>query len=117
MPLFCAFHHPIYQDTEFFDLVNKVSYLDEVKQMLFENTNFTNSNLEHNYQGRDFLLAGKIKRHKMVAPKGQISVDTWRTISLGTNEIELIHKKAEECLNVDAEDVYRDTDLYHKIVS
>ena len=53
----------------------------------------------------------------MVAPKGQISVDSWRTISPGTNEIELIHKKAEECLNVDAEDVYPDTDLYHKIVS
>ena len=86
MPLFYAFHHPIYQDIEFFDLLNTVSYPDEVKKMLFENTTFTSSNLEHNHQGGDFLL-------------------------------ELIFKKAEECLNVDTEDVYHDTDLYHKIVS
>ena len=85
--------------------------------MLFENTTFTNSNLQHNPQGRDFLPKGKIKRQKMVPPKGQISVDTWRTILQGIDEVELICKMAEECLNVDAKDVYRDTDLYHKIVS
>ena len=117
MPLFYAFHHPIYQDIEFFDLLNTVSYTDEVKKMLFENTTFTSSDLEHNHQGGDFLFEGKIKRHKMVVPKGQISADTWRTISRGIDEIELIFKKAEEYLNVDTKDVYRDTDLYHEIVS
>ena len=53
----------------------------------------------------------------MVAPKGQISADMWRTIFKETDEIELIFKKAEGCLNVDTKDVYRDTDLYHEIVS
>ena len=117
MPLFYAFHHPIYQDIEFFDLLNTVSYTDEVKKMLFKNTTFTSSDLEHNHQGGDFLFEGKIKRLKMVVPKGQISADTWRTISRGIDEIELIFKKAEEYLNVDTKDVYRDTDLYHEIVS
>ena len=117
MPLFYAFHHPIYQDIEFFDLLNTVSYTDEVKKMLFKNTTFTSSDLEHNHQGGDFLFEGKIKRHKMVVPKGQISADTWRTISRGIDEIELIFKKAEEYLNVDTKDVYRDADLYHEIVS
>ena len=117
MPLFYAFHHPIYQDIEFFDLLNTVSYTDEVKKMLFKNTTFTSSDLEHNHQGGDFLFEGKIKRHKVVVPKGQISADTWRTISRGIDEIELIFKKAEEYLNVDTKDVYRDTDLYHEIVS
>ena len=119
MPLFYAFHHPIYQDIVFFDLLNTVSYLDEIKKMLFENITFTSSNLEHNHQGGewDFSLEDKIKRHKMVAPKGQISADMWRTIFKETDEIELIFKKAEGCLNVDTKDVYRDTDLYHEIVS
>ena len=100
MPLFYAFHHPIYQDIEFFDLLNTVSYLDEIKKMLFENTTFTSSNLDHNHQRGegDFFLEDKIKRHKMVAPKGQISADMWRTIFRGIDETELIFKKAEGCL-------------------
>lgn len=56
---------------KFFDLVNTVSYPDEVKQMLLENTTYANSNLEHNHQGLEFL----IKRHEMDAPKSQISMD------------------------------------------
>ena len=34
----------------------------------------------------------------MVAPKGQISADMWRTIFRGIDETELIFKKAEGCL-------------------
>ena len=117
MPLFYEFYHPIYQEINLFDLVNTVSYTDEVKQVLFENTTFTNSNLKHNHQGGDFLLVDKIKRHKMVPPKGQSSADTWRTVSRGIDEIELICKKAEECLNVDPKNVFRETDLCHEIVS
>ena len=49
MSLFYNIH--IYQDI-FFDLVNRNSYLNEVKQLLLKNTTFTNSNVEHNHQGR-----------------------------------------------------------------
>ena len=33
MPLLCVFHHPKDKEIEFFDLVNKVSYPEEVKQL------------------------------------------------------------------------------------
>ena len=51
MSLFYNIYIYIYQDI-FFDLVNRNSYLNEVKQLLLKNTTFTNSNVEHNHQGR-----------------------------------------------------------------
>ena len=69
MPLFYAFHHPIYQDIGFFDLLNTVSYTDEVKKMLFENTTFTSSDLEHNHQGGIFCLTVKLKDTKWLFQK------------------------------------------------
>lgn len=33
LSLLCVFHHPKYKETEFFDLVNKVSYPEEAKQL------------------------------------------------------------------------------------
>ena len=71
MPLFYAFHHPIYQDIEFFDLLNTVSYTDEVKKMLFENTTFTSSDLEHNHQGGIFCLKVKLKDTKWLLQKAK----------------------------------------------
>ena len=54
MPLFYTFYHPIYTTV--------YSYLSKVKQFLLKNTTFTNSNLMHNHQARNFLLEGKIRR-------------------------------------------------------
>ena len=54
MPLFNAFYHPIYTTV--------YSYPNKVKQFLFKNTTFTNSNLVHNHQARIFLLEGNIRR-------------------------------------------------------
>ena len=51
MSLFYNIYIYIYQDI-FFDLVNRNSYLNEVKQLLLKNTTFANSNVEHNHQGR-----------------------------------------------------------------
>ena len=103
--------------TEFFDLINIISLPQEVRKLLKKNMTFTSSCLEQNHEGRDFILAGKIKKHKMIAPKGPISADMWRTISREINEIEEICEKAEENLHVLKDDTYRDIDLYDKIAA
>ena len=104
LPLFYAFHHPI-------------SLPQEVRKLLKKNMTFTSSCLEYNHKGGDFILEGKIKKHKMVAPKGNISADTWRTISRGINEIDEICEKAEENFHVLKDDTYRDIDFYDEIAA
>ena len=117
LPLFYTFRHPIYQDIECFDLINIISLPQEVRKLLKKNMTFTSSRLKHNHEGGDFILEGKIKKHKMVAPKGPISADTWRTISRGIDEIEEICEKAEENLHVLKDDTYRDIDLHDEIAA
>ena len=103
--------------TEFFDLINVISLPQEVRKLLKKNMTFTSSCLEYNPKGGDFILEGKIKKHKMVAPKGNISADTWRTISRGINEIDEICEKAEENFHVLKDDTYRDIDFYDEIAA
>ena len=53
----------------------------------------------------------------MIAPKGPISADTWRTISRGIDEIEETCEKLEENLHVSKDDTYREIDLYDEIAA
>ena len=116
MPLFYAFNHPIYQYIEYRDLKNQVIYPKEVKKVLDDNMSFSKQ-LDHNHQGGDFSLEGKIKRLKMVAPKGRISNELWRRISRGLDDIENICECTNKKLNISEQDEYRDVELYDEIVS
>ena len=78
---------------------------------------FSTSQLDYNHQGGDFCLEGKIKRHKMVAPKGSISNDMLKRISRSIDNIEEICNTTNKCLNINEDDVYKETDLYDEIVS
>ena len=40
MPLFFAFHHPIYQDNEFYNLENIAGYPEKMKEILEDNMSF-----------------------------------------------------------------------------
>ena len=62
-----------------------------------------------NHQGGDFCLENKIKRHKLIAPKGKISNDTWRTISRGLDTVEKVQKHATELLEMKDDDSYRES--------
>ena len=73
LPLFYAFHHPIYQDIEFLDLINIISLPQEVRKLLKKNMMFTSSRLEHNHKGGDFILEGKIKKQNGCAKGSHIS--------------------------------------------
>ena len=98
--LFYVFNYPIYQDTEYYDLQNMATYPEEIKQVLDDNMPFSSSQLDRNHQGDDFVLEGKIKRHKLVAPKGMVSNEMWKCISRDFNQIERLCKQVDFTLNI-----------------
>ena len=117
MPLFYAFNHPIYQDIEYYDLQNMATYPKETKELLDDNMSFSSSQLDHKHQGGDFAPEGKIKRHKMVAPKGIVSNEMWKCISRGFDKIEGICKQADFILNIQEDDIYKEIDIYDEITT
>ena len=81
-----------------------------------ENVTFSKSDLNHNNQGGDFVLEEKIKRHKIIAPKGSISKETWKIISKSIDDIESIYVSVKKMLGLESDETYRDIGLYHEIV-
>ena len=71
----------MYQDIEYYDLQNVAKYPEGIKELLDDNMSFSSSQLDHNHQGGDYVLEGKIKRHKMVAHKVIASNEMWKCIS------------------------------------
>ena len=66
---FYAFHHPIYQYINYFDLINIFSSPQVMKAFLKKNMAFTSSLLEHNHKDRDVMGESQMMKHKMVVPK------------------------------------------------
>ena len=64
MPMFFAFNHPIYQEIEYRDLKNGVSYPQEVKNVANANMAFSQSQPNHNHQGGASVLKGKLSATK-----------------------------------------------------
>ena len=116
-PMFYGFNHPIYQELEYVDICNVVSYPEEVRSVIDKNMAFNRSDLDHNNQGGDFCLENKIKRHKMVAPKGFVSNQTWKRVSRSIDKIEAICTNTNANLNVTDEDSYREVNIYNEIVN
>ena len=117
LPFFYGFIHPIYQEVEYRDLYNRATYPDCISQFMQRNSCFNTSTLDLNHQGCDFCLENKIRRHKMVAPKGIVTNSTWRTISRGLDKIEKVQENAETILGINKSTRYTDTELYNEIVS
>ena len=115
MPMFYGFNHPIYQELEYYDLANKVQYPKEIAALLDQNATFT-ANLEYNHQGGDFSLENKIKRHKMVAPKGNVTNDMWKRVTRSIDSIENICKTTNRNLGFSEDDHYKDVNLHEEIV-
>ena len=81
MAMFFAFNHSIYQEIQYRDLLNFVSYPPAIREVVIPNVSFSRSELKANHQGGDFHLEGKTERHKMIAPKGHITNELWRRLS------------------------------------
>ena len=117
LPLFYGFRHSYYQEVEYRELFNRVTYPQEVLKFVNDNMTFTSSELEKNHQGGDFCLENKIKRLKMIAPKGRISNSTWQTLCRGIDKIERVYENAAEILQIDDGEKHQEIDLYDEIVS
>lgn len=78
---------------------------EEIKELLDDNMSFSSSQLGHNHQGGDFVLEGKIKRHKMAVPKGIVSNEMWKCISRGFDKTEGICKQADFILNLQKDNI------------
>ena len=72
LDFFYGFNHPIYQEIEYRDLRNKIIYPPEIRAQLEENITFSNSTHPSRGQGGDFILEQKVKKQKMLSPKGPI---------------------------------------------
>ena len=59
------------------------------------------------YQWITILFENKIKAHKLIAPKGKISQQMWKTLSRGLDEVEMVHNTAKDMLNLDNNNRYR----------
>ena len=114
LPFFYGFNHPIYQEVEYRDLYNRATYPDCISQFMQRNSCFNTSTLVLNHQGGDFCLENKIRRHKMVAPKGIVTNSTWHTISRGLDKIEKVQENAETILGINKSTRYTDTELYNE---
>ena len=117
LPFFYAFRHPIYQEVEYRDLANRAMYPDCIHDLVKLRSCYKTSELEMNHQGGDFCLENKIKRLKLIAPKGRITNGMWRMLCRGLDDIEEVYNNASESLSLGDGETYKDTDLYNEIVS
>ena len=45
------------------------------------NISFREGSIKGKSQGGDFILEGKVQRQKLIAPKGAIKRETWKTLA------------------------------------
>ena len=117
LSLFYGFRHPFYQEIEYCELFNRASYPKEVLKFVNDNMSFTPSQLGANHQGGDFCLENKIKRLKMLSPKGTISNSMWKSLCRGLDQIGQVYENAAKILVIDDSEKHREIDLYDEIVS
>ena len=100
MDLFFAFNHPIYREVEYRDLKNRVSYPPDIRSLRDRNMSYSTSTLIGKSKGGDFMLEEKVKRQKLLAPKGPITSSTWRTISRSLDEFDEIYSAVSAFLHL-----------------
>ena len=78
--MFFGFNHSIYGEVEYSDHKNKFLYPDIVKQRWKINVSFSDfkSMQNANHQSGDFKLEENVKSLKRLAPKGNVSSETWQ---------------------------------------
>ena len=88
--LFYAFRHPLYQEVEYRELRSYVTFPEPVKEVRDRNVTFATSNLNDKCQGGDFLLEQKIRRQKMLCPKGNPDEKVWEQVSGAVDDVDEI---------------------------
>ena len=105
--MFFAFNHPIYREVEYNELRNRVIMPDIVRKTRDQNHTFTEgTGNEKSHQGGDFLLEQRVKRMKMIAPKGAMSTEMWERVARNVDPVGAIVKNGMSLLNVRENDQY-----------
>ena len=115
--LFFSFNHPYYREVEYRDFRDRVLYHPEVRQLRDRNMSFSESSVLGKSQGGDFLLEQKVKRQKLIAPKGPIKGETWKMLSRCLDEFNAIYTTASSQLNLKDPDSENIIDLVDEISS
>ena len=100
LDFFYGFNHPIYQEIEYRDLRNKIISPPEICAQLEENITFFNSIHPSRGQGGDFMLEQKVKKQKMLSPKGLIEKLTWQKISRCVDKVGTIYDNTSRFLDL-----------------
>ena len=107
LDMFYAFNHPIYREVEYAELKNKVMMPEVVKISRERNHTFTeNTRADKSHQGGDFMLEQRVKRLKMLSPKGSMSTEMWERVSRNVDSVGEIVKTGTRLLKMEENDQY-----------
>ena len=105
--MFFAFNHPVYREVEYNELRNHVITPKTVKKSRDRNHTFTESSgASESHQGGDFMLEQRVKRMKMLSPKGVMSTEMWERVSGNVDSVGKIVKNGMSLLNLREDDQY-----------
>ena len=68
-------------------------------------------------QGGDFVLEGKVKRQKLLAPKGSIKAETWRTLSRALDTFDEVYSNVSSKLKLRDPDMQQSVNLQNEIIT
>lgn len=81
-------------------MLNKAIYPPQVRKQREENLTFSINECHGRNQGGDFLMEQKIKRQKMMAPKGNVDKATWQRISRCVDTFDKIYDNVSNLLSL-----------------
>ena len=113
--LFYAFKHPIYREVEYRDLRNRVMYPPEIRKLRDDHSSFSTTSVPFKSQGGDFVLEGRVKRQKLIAPKGPIQGKTWQMLSRALDSFDTIYDSVSSTLNLKDPEFQRNINLSDEI--
>ena len=94
--MFYGFNHPIYREVEYSELRNNVLFPKQVK-----NHTYTES------CGNQKSTKGeRVKRMKMIAPKGKMSTEMWQRVARNVDSVDAIVKNGMSLLGIREDDQY-----------
>ena len=68
-------------------------------------------------QGGDFVLEGKVKRQKLLAPKGSIKAETWRTLLRALDTFGEVYSNVSSKFKLRDPDMQQSVNLHIEIIS
>ena len=88
MDLFFGCNHPYYREVLYRDVRNKVMYSDIVSELRSRYVSYSSTTLKCKSEGGDFKLENKVKRQKLLAPKGPITSEKWQTVNRALDDFD-----------------------------